>query len=145
LGDPYHCQCHKTARLLAQELGLSPGAWQVAFQSRFGRAEWLQPYTAQVLQALGRERVERVDVFCPGFVADCLETLEEIAIEGKATFQKAGGGTFHAIPCLNEHPKWIAALADLAWRHLMGWLVPPPDAAARELTRMRAKALGAAR
>ena len=145
LGDPYHCQCQKTARLLAEELGLEPRAWQIAFQSRFGRAEWLKPYTAQVLEQLGREGVGRVDVFCPGFVADCLETLQEIAIEGRAAFEKAGGKAFHAIPCLNEHPHWIAALADLAWRQLMGWLVAPPDPKARETTQLRAKALGAPR
>ena len=142
-GDPYHCHCQKTGRLLADELGLDRNQSMVTFQSRFGRAEWLQPYTAATLQALGREGVGRVDVFCPGFVSDCLETLEEIGIEGKATFVKAGGKAFHLIPCLNEHPLWIAALADIAWRQLQGWLVPPPDAAARERTRQRAKALGA--
>jgi ferrochelatase len=145
LGDPYHCHSQKTARLLADELGLDAGQWVLSFQSRFGRAEWLEPYTAQTLQALGREGVGRVDVFCPGFVADCLETLEEIGIEGRATFLGAGGKAYHAIPCLNEHPLWIAALADLCWRQLQGWLVAPPDAAARELTRLRAKAMGAPR
>ena len=95
--------------------------------------------------SLRRLGLGRVDVFCPGFVADCLETLEEIAIEGRAIFEKAGGKAFHAIPCVNEHPLWIAALADIAWRQLMGWLVAPPDAKARELTAMRAKALGAVR
>ena len=84
-------------------------------------------------------------MFCPGFVADCLETLEEIALEGKATFIDAGGSEFRAIPCLNEHPAWIAALADIAAGELSGWLVPPPDAAAREETLRRARALGAAR
>ena len=143
-GDPYHCHCHKTARLLTDELGLDRKQWVVSFQSRFGRAEWLKPYTAATLQALAREGVARVDVACPGFVADCLETLEEIAIEGRDLFVKAGGKAFHAIPCLNEHPLWIGALADLAWRHLQGWAVPPPDAAARERTLLRAKALGAA-
>jgi ferrochelatase len=145
LGDPYHCHCQKTARLLAEELGLDRKQWTLSFQSRFGRAEWLKPYTAHTLAALGREGVSRVDVFCPGFVADCLETLEEIGIEGRATFLRAGGKAYHAIPCLNEHPLWIAALADLAWRQLQGWLVPPPDAAARELTQLRAKTLGAVR
>ncbi len=145
LGDPYHCLCRKTARLVAEELGLDVKQWLVTFQSRFGRAEWLQPYTAETLAALGREGIGRVDVACPGFVADCLETLEEIGIEGRDTFLRAGGREFHAIPCLNEHPAWIAALADLAWRQLQGWLVPPPDAAARELTQLRAKGLGASR
>ena len=113
LGDPYHCQCQKTARLLARELGLSPEQWTLAFQSRFGRAEWLKPYTSDVLRALAKEGVGRVDVFCPGFVSDCLETLEEIGIEARARFCSAGGKEFHAIPCLNEHPHWIAALVDL--------------------------------
>jgi protoporphyrin/coproporphyrin ferrochelatase len=142
-GDPYHCHCHKTARLVTDELGLDRSQWMLSFQSRFGRAEWLKPYTAPTLEALAREGVARVDVVCPGFVADCLETLEEIGIEGRDTFIKAGGKAFHMIPCLNEHPAWIAALADLAWRQLQGWLGAPPDAAAREHTLLRAKALGA--
>ena len=143
MGDPYHCFCHITGRLLVRELGLAPDQWTLTFQSRFGKAPWLKPYTVDVLQTLGEARTARVDVFCPGFVADCLETLEEIAMEGKATFVKAGGGEFHAIPCLNEDPAWIAALADLAFRNLTGWLEPPPDRDARELTLVRAKALGA--
>jgi ferrochelatase len=144
-GDPYHCFCQMTGRLLARELGLAPAQWTLAFQSRFGRAKWLTPYTSDVLKALGKERTERVDVFCPGFVADCLETLEEIGIEGRALFMEAGGKDLHVIPCLNEHPRWIAALADLAVRNLAGWLAQPPDADARELTQARAKALGASK
>jgi ferrochelatase len=144
-GDPYHCQCQKTARLLAVELGLEPAQFAITFQSRFGRAAWLQPYTADTLAELGRAQTARVDVVCPGFVADCLETLEEIGIEGKRTFLSAGGKDFHVIPCLNEHPAWIAALADLALRHLGGWLSRPPDASERELTALRARTLGAAR
>ncbi len=143
LGDPYHCHCQRTARLLATELGLRAEQYAVAFQSRFGRGEWLQPYTGATLVALAREGMRRVDVACPGFVSDCLETLEEIALEGRAAFLKAGGAEFHAIPCLNERPAWIAALADLALKNLGGWLDPPPDAAARELTQARAKARGA--
>jgi protoporphyrin/coproporphyrin ferrochelatase len=145
LGDPYHCECHVTARLLAAELGLQPTDWVLSFQSRFGKAEWLKPYTIEVVGALGRERLRRVDVFCPGFVADCLETLEEIGMEVRDAFRAAGGSEYHAIPCLNEHPAWMAALADLAWRHLQGWLNPPPEAPARDLTLMRAKSLGALR
>ena len=145
LGDPYHCYCQMTARLLARELGLVPGQWTLAFQSRFGKAQWLAPYTSDVLAALGKEGVASVDVFCPGFVADCLETLEEIGIEGRATFVGAGGKEFRAIPCLNEHPAWIAALADIAFRNLAGWVAQPPDVDARELTQVRAKALGATR
>jgi protoporphyrin/coproporphyrin ferrochelatase len=144
-GDPYHCLCHVTARLLAQELGLTPAQWTLAFQSRFGKAAWLKPYTSESLKALGREGTRRVDVFCPGFVADCLETLEEIGIEARATYQEAGGKEFHLIPCLNEHPAWIKALADLAYRHLDGWLVQPADPKDREATLLRAKVLGARR
>ena len=113
LGDPYHCQCHKTARLLADELGLTREQYAVTFQSRFGRAEWLKPYTQDTAGALAKEGVGRVDVVCPGFVADCLETLEEIGIEVKQAFLGAGGREFHSIPCLNEQPQWIAALVDL--------------------------------
>jgi ferrochelatase len=115
----------------------------VTFQSRFGRAEWLQPYTQDTVVALAKEGIRRVDVACPGFVADCLETLEEIGLEVKDAFLAAGGKEFHAIPCLNEEPAFIAALADLVWRNLAGWLTPPPDAATRELTLLRAKGLGA--
>jgi ferrochelatase len=143
LGDPYHCQCHKTGRLLAQELGLTPPQYAVTFQSRFGRAEWLKPYTTTTLFALAKAGVGRVDVACPGFTSDCLETLEEIAQEAKATYLSAGGGEFHYIPCLNERPAWLAALADLALQNLQGWLDAPPDAAERERTLLRAKGLGA--
>jgi ferrochelatase len=120
-GDPYHCECHKTGRLLAEALGLGQEQYQVCFQSRFGRAEWLQPYTAPTLKALATQGVQRVDVICPGFPADCLETLEEIAIEGKREFMQAGGREFHYLPCLNERDDWIRALADLAASHLQGW------------------------
>jgi ferrochelatase len=115
-GDPYRAQCERTARLLAEALQLKPGEYRVTFQSRFGPARWLQPYTAEVLAQLGAQRTRRVHVICPGFVADCLETLEEIAIEGKKTFLDAGGGEFRALPCLNESPRWIAALKDIATR-----------------------------
>jgi len=143
LGDPYHCHCHKTARLLLTELGIPSAQCVVTFQSRFGKAEWLKPYTVDVLATLAREGAGRVDVFCPGFVSDCLETLEEIGIEGRQAFLAAGGGEFHAIPCLNEHPLWIAALTDLVLAHLDGWLSPPPDAQACAATLLRARAMGA--
>ena len=143
LGDPYHCQCHKTARLLATELGLEAKQFVATFQSRFGRAEWLKPYTQDTLERLAKEGVGRVDVVCPGFVSDCLETLEEIGIEVKQAFLGAGGREFHAIPCLNEHPQWIGALVELVLANLQGWLAPPPDASARERTLMLAKAKGA--
>jgi protoporphyrin/coproporphyrin ferrochelatase len=141
-GDPYHCQCQKTARLLATELGYARDRWTLAFQSRFGRAQWLTPYLGTVLDKLARDKVRRVDVFCPGFVADCLETLEEIGIEARQRFA-ASGGELRAMPCVNAHPAFIAALADLALRNLDGWLRAPPDAKAREDTLLRAKAMGA--
>lgn len=121
LGDPYHCHCQKTARLLAAELGLKEEHYLVTFQSRFGKAEWLQPYTAPSLQQLAQSGVKRVDVICPGFVGDCLETLEEIAMEAKHDFLAAGGAEFRYIPCLNETPRWIQALTDIAEQHLAGW------------------------
>ena len=142
LGDPYHCECQKTGRLLAEALGLKPDEYRVSFQSRFGRAEWLRPYTAEVLAELGAKRLARLDVICPGFVSDCLETLEEIAIEGKGIFTQAGGGEYHYLPCLNERHEWIAALTDLVQRNLLGWIARP-DAKALERSRERALAAGA--
>ena len=143
-GDPYHCECHKTARLLAEALNLAADEYQICFQSRFGRAEWLQPYTATTLTSLGKQGVQRVDVICPGFPADCLETLEEIAIEGKAEFIQAGGQDYRYIPCLNERDEWIHALTSLAATHLQGWPTRnTPDPATLEISALRAKALGA--
>lgn len=113
-GDPYQAQCLRTARLLADALRLPPDRYRVTFQSRFGPAKWLQPYTSEVLAELGAARTRRVHVICPGFVSDCLETLEEIAIEGRDIFLHAGGGEFKALPCLNESPRWIEALAAIA-------------------------------
>lgn len=142
-GDPYHCECQKTARLLASALGLTPDRYRVSFQSRFGRAEWLKPYTAAVLEDLGRQKLKRVDVVCPGFACDCLETLEEIALEGKRTFLNAGGGEFHYIPALNERPEWIAALAQIALENLQGWLEGALSQEDLARSRERALALGA--
>jgi ferrochelatase len=144
-GDPYHCQCQKTARLLRNELGWKEADVPVTFQSRFGRAEWLKPYTAEVLRELGKDKTRRVDVFCPGFVADCLETLEEIAIEGKKEFVSAGGGDFHYIPALNDHPVWFKAMGDLAWAQLGGWMSLPPSKIELEMQADRAIKLGAKR
>ncbi|MFP5393215.1 MAG: ferrochelatase, partial [Gammaproteobacteria bacterium] len=121
LGDPYHCECHKTARLLAAKLRIKPEDYLVTFQSRFGKAEWLQPYTAPTIAQLARDGVKRVDVVCPGFTSDCLETLEEINMEVRHDFMAAGGKQFHYIPCLNESPAWIAGLAQIAEQHLIGW------------------------
>ena len=140
LGDPYYCECQKTGRLLAEALGLTEEDYLITFQSRFGEAEWLQPYTQATLEKLGREGTGRVDAICPGFVADCLETLEEIAMECKESFLESGGKEFHYIPCVNERPDWMNALRDLVTTHLAGWpLAAQADAAAAA----RAKALGA--
>lgn len=141
-GDPYHCECQKTGRLLAAALQLTADQFELTFQSRFGRAEWLRPYTADVLNALGRQKTRRVDVVCPGFVADCLETLEEIAIEGKSIFLRAGGGEYHYIPCLNERDDWMSALTDIVLKNLLGWTL---TASQDDLdgSRLRARALGA--
>lgn len=121
LGDPYQAHCVATARLLAERLQLTPAQYRVTFQSRFGRAKWLQPYTEPTLRELAAAGVRRVDVMCPGFPADCLETLEEIAMEGRDAFLGAGGETFQYIPCLNDTNAWITALAGIADRHLAGW------------------------
>ena len=113
-GDPYQKQCVTTAKILAGVLKLAPSDYRVTFQSRFGAAKWLQLYTADTLVALGKQGLPRVDVLCPGFVADCLETLEEIGIEGRKAFLAAGGREFHLLPCLNETPEWITALGRIA-------------------------------
>ena len=143
-GDPYHCECHKTGRLLAEELGLQPEQYAISFQSRFGKAAWLQPYTTATLKQWGKQKIKRVDVVCPGFVADCLETLEEIAMEGREDFLHAGGGEYHYIPCLNERNDWMLALTDLVMDNLQGWL-QTADAAGLEQGRLRALAAGAKR
>jgi ferrochelatase len=121
-GDPYHCESHKTARLLAEKLGLDNTHWQLSFQSRLGPREWLRPYTDETLRKLAAEGVRRVQVICPGFSADCLETLEEIAMENRETFLKAGGETYEYIPCLNAEPAHIDMLAGLIAKHTGGWL-----------------------
>ena len=140
LGDPYHCQCLKTARLLREHLDLRPDDLVVTFQSRFGKAEWLQPYTEPTLIALAKQGVKRVDIMCPGFTADCLETLEEIAQEARAAFLGAGGTEFNYLPCLNDQPQWIRALCATTLKHIQGWdCASPPDA--HELAGQRARAL----
>ena len=140
LGDPYFCECQKTARLLAEALDLPGDRYRVTFQSRFGAAEWLQPYTQATLEALARAGTGRVDVICPGFVADCLETLEEIALECRAAFLAAGGKAFHYIPCVNEDAEFIATLAAIVRQQVAGWPTRAlPDRGSAE----RAKALGA--
>ncbi len=146
-GDPYHCECQKTGRLLAETLGLEETQYRLTFQSRFGRAEWLQPYTDKTLQALGREGVGRVDVVAPGVTAAWLGTLEELAMEGRASFLAAGGKAFRYIPALNQHPRWIDALGQIALENLGGWISASWDRDAAERARQestrRARALGA--
>lgn len=146
-GDPYHCECRKTGRLLAEALELKADQWILTFQSRFGKAEWLQPYTQPTLEQLGRDGTERVDVICPGFVADCLETLEEIAVENRDAFIGAGGKRFDYIPCLNERDDWIRALCHIAGENLQGWAASQWDGAAAKAdgakSREHAIALGA--
>ncbi len=144
LGDPYHCECYKTARLLAASLGLEKDRYQVTFQSRFGRAKWLQPYTEPTLIKLAQDGVKSVDVLCPGFTGDCLETLEEINMEARHAFLQAGGKDFRYIECLNDSPVWIAALADFTVQHLAGWPAHAgSDAEALAASRAEALALGA--
>jgi len=121
LGDPYFCQCHKTARLLAKKLGLKNTQWKITFQSRFGKAEWLKPYTDKELMKMPLEGTKSVDVVCPGFPADCLETLEEIDGENREYFLNAGGETYHYIPALNNDSTHIHALSDLIQKHTQGW------------------------
>ena len=118
-GEPYQQHCLKTGQLLAAALNLGEQQYQICFQSRFGRAKWIKPYTADVLAELGKQKTGRIDVICPGFVSDCLETLEEIAVEGKQIFTAAGGGEYNYIPCLNERHDWLQALTDMAL-HTLG-------------------------
>jgi ferrochelatase len=132
-GDPYHCHCHKTARMVTERLGLDDDRWMVAFQSRVGRDEWLQPYTDETLRLWGSEGVKSVHVVAPGFSADCLETLEEIDVENRGHFLEAGGEVYHYIPCLNDAPAHLDMLADLVQRHCGGW----PEVADRPDDRRR--------
>jgi len=144
LGDPYHCECQKTARLLAEALGLERAAYRVSFQSRFGRARWLEPSTVETVRSLAAGGARRVDVVCPGFAADCLETLEEISIEVRAEFLGAGGREMRYIPCLNDRSEFIDALADLVERNIQGWPVQSDrrDSLQTEAQLSRERALG---
>jgi protoporphyrin/coproporphyrin ferrochelatase len=144
LGDPYHCECHKTARLVAERLGLAKDRYTVTFQSRFGKAKWLEPYTEPTLVAKAQAGLRSVDVVCPGFTSDCLETLEEIRMEAQEAFKHAGGQEFNYIDCLNDSPDWIRAMADLAERHLQGWPTRQADNPMDlQESRSRALAMGA--
>ena len=120
-GDPYHCQCAKTARLLQDKLKLGDSRFRLTFQSRFGTAEWLKPYTDKTVEALAREGVKRIAVLTPGFAADCVETLEEIAQENKEIFLEHGGQRFSYIPCLNDSDEGIGVLVHVIERELQGW------------------------
>ena len=120
-GDPYVKQCQESAALIAGALGLAKEDWLLTFQSRFGRAEWVKPYTQPTVEALARKGVKTVDVVCPGFVSDCIETLEEIDMEVHNAFVGAGGKRFRYIHCLNDAPLWIHALADIVGNELAGW------------------------
>ena len=121
-GDPYHCQCAKTARLLRERLGMSEDKLMMTFQSRFGSAEWLKPYTIDTVAELAKKGVKNLAVITPGFVADCLETLEEIAMENAQVFREAGGENFAHIPCLNDTERGMAVLRGVVARELMGWV-----------------------
>jgi len=143
LGDPYHCECYKTARLLAERLGLQASQYKVTFQSRFGKAKWLEPYTEPTIRALAQTGHEHIDVICPGFTSDCLETLEEINMEVRHAFLEEGGKTYNFIPCLNNDPPWIDALYAIACQHLQGWSLKAPSDSDLQNSRTRAMELGA--
>jgi protoporphyrin/coproporphyrin ferrochelatase len=150
-GDPYHCHCQMTARLVAQQLGLADSEWLVSFQSRFGPREWLKPYTDETVKSLAQQGVGRIDVLAPGFSADCLETLEELAIQNREFFEEAGGHELHYIPALNDAPVHLDFLADFIAREASGWpeVAADFDAGAQAghlaLQEARARAMGAAR
>ncbi len=152
-GDPYHCECHKTARMVAERLELADDAWTVGFQSRVGRQQWLKPYTDTLLENWGRKGVGRIDVLCPGFAADCLETLEEVALRYDTLYRAAGGGGLQYIEALNDRADHVSALADLVEANCAGWTTPlnrlPGDGeearVEREQRLARARALGAKR
>jgi protoporphyrin/coproporphyrin ferrochelatase len=148
-GDPYHCECHKTTRLVVDELGLEDDSWSLSFQSRLGLQEWLKPYTDKTLIEWAKTGIKNVQIICPGFSADCLETLEEIKLQNKAFFQEAGGTDFSYIPALNDQSTHINALTEIAIQHCQGW---PEFEASRDLkvyndelekTRARAEIMGA--
>ena len=143
-GDPYFCECHKSGRLLAEALDLAEDRWQISFQSRLGPRQWLQPYTDKTLETLAKSGTKNVHVICPGFSADCLETLEEIAIENRDHFLAAGGERYAYIPCLNSDPAHIGMLRDLVLRHTEGW-VPVLTEAEREEARRQCRELAVAK
>jgi ferrochelatase len=137
-GDPYRSNCEHTARLLASALDLGDGDWTLSFQSRFGRQEWLQPYTVDVLRGFATSGPKRLSVVCPGFAADCLETLEEIAITARALFLEQGGESLDYIPALNDRDVHVSFLAELIGRQCGGWIEPATNVAREKLTSLRA-------
>ncbi len=120
-GDPYHCHCHKTTRLVAQQLGWAPDFAMTTFQSRFGPTEWLKPYTDKTLEALPEQGVKNLVVVSPAFISDCLETLEELALEGRDEFLEAGGEAYSVVPCLNDSAAAIDVIEDVVRREISGW------------------------
>ncbi|MDX1516234.1 MAG: ferrochelatase [Woeseiaceae bacterium] len=148
-GDPYHCQCQKTARLVADKLGIDGDDYVVSFQSRVGRAEWLQPYTDATIATLAQRGVKRLDVVCPGFAVDCLETLEEIAMQNAELFTSSGGDRLRYIPALNAREDHVRFLADLVLQQASGWpetrIGAGTSDAEREQSRQRALQMGAER
>jgi ferrochelatase len=123
-GDPYHCQCQKTSRLLRERLGWPGERWHTTFQSRFGNEEWLKPYTIEAVERLARSGVRRLAMVAPGFSADCLETLEELDMENRSVFLASGGERFAYLPCLNDGPEGMRVIEHVVRRELMGWLSP---------------------
>jgi ferrochelatase len=140
-GDPYRRQCEQTAALLAQAMGWQPDDWRLCFQSRFGPEKWLEPYTDVTLEHLAAEGIQRPLVFSPGFVTDCLETLDELGNEGRDQFAEGGGdpAAYHLVPCLNDHPGWLDALAQLVRQNAAGW---EPVAAAAPVSLRPVPAMG---
>lgn len=143
-GDPYFCECQKTGRLLAGELGLDERQWTLSFQSRVGTEEWLKPYTDKTLEAWGKDKLGSVDVICPGFSVDCLETLEEIDMQNRETFQSHGGGDYSYIPALNDSPGQVELLIQIITEHTRGWEHDVSgELEKRQATQRRAQAMGA--
>ena len=120
-GDPYHCFCLKTTRLVKEHMGLSDDEIMTTFQSRFGREEWLKPYTSETLKELPKQGIKNIHIISPGFSSDCLETLEELEEENKEYFMESGGENYHYIPCLNDHDDHIDVFVNLIKKHTQGW------------------------
>jgi ferrochelatase len=144
-GDPYHCQCQKTARLLAEALELGDDEWKVSFQSRLGREQWLRPYTDETLKQWGHDKVGDIDVICPGFAADCLETLEEIEMQNAELYSASGGGELRYIPALNARDDHVAFLSHTVEKHVAGWPEASTGWSLAETSRQLEKSLRRAR